>query len=797
MRLFIIVFLIGMVSHSQTCDLNLQGRVIDFHDNTPLDGAIIIVAGLEIHTMTDLDGYFTIEGLCEGSYTLQVSHPECDTNVLQVRMPYSSLLTIKLEHHLEELQQVTVKGSAAIEYTATQKENRINKDEIENLSYASLGDALKRISGVSSLNTGSTVVKPVIQGLHSSRVLIMNNGVRMQDQEWGVEHAPNVDLNTAGSISVIKGASALQYGGDAVGGIVLVEPARIVRMDTLFGSTLATGATNGRGGTITSSLTKSTEAGWYGTAQGTLKRFGDFEAPEYVLSNTGMFEKAASLRVGLNKFHYGFEAYYSYFDSEVGILSASHLGNAEDQFLALNSTRPLVINDFSYSIDNPKQNVSHHLAKARVFKRLSNFGKVEMQYDFQYNNRLEFDVRRGGRGDIPSVDLELTTHTLATDFSYDARMDFKANGGLMLRYQNNYANPDTGVRRLIPDYDKYDAAVYALGKYYMDEDWVLEAGFRYDFNHLDAKKFYRKSLWESRGYDVLYPEFEMNEVGTQILTNPVFDYHNFSATLGAAYSFGEHYEFMANYSLATRAPNPSELFSEGLHHSAARIEIGDLRFDQEVAHKVSLSLSRNSERFQFTVNPFLNSISNFIYTEPAGVEQTIRGSFQVWEFKQTDALLMGFDFDSKVKLISHFDLITKFAFVKGYDQNTDEALILMPPANLSNTLQYKNEALNNLRIGVESNYVFRQNEFPDTNTEIYLPISERVEVIDLSTPPPAYHLMHLNADADFKAFGNSALSVGLTFNNIFNTEYRDYLNRLRYYADDLGGNIVLRLKINY
>lgn len=797
MRLFIIVFLIGMVSYSQTCDLNFHGRVIDFHDNTPLDGAVIIVAGLEIYTMTDLDGNFVLEGMCPGSYTLQVSHPECETKAVQIRLPYSSILNIKLEHHLEELQQVTVKGSAAIDYTATQKENRISKEEIENLSYASLGDALKRISGVTSLNTGSTVVKPVIQGLHSSRVLIMNNGVRMQDQEWGVEHAPNVDLNTAGSISVIKGASALQYGGDAVGGIVLVEPGRIVRTDTLYGSSLATAATNGKGGTITSSLTKSTTSGWYGTVLGTLKRFGDFETPDYLLSNTGLFEKAGSIRVGLNKFHFGFEAYYSYFDSEIGILSASHLGNAEDQFLALNSPRPVVIDDFSYSINNPKQNVSHHLAKARFFNRLSNFGKVEVQYDFQFNNRLEYDVRRGGRGDLPSVDLELTTHTLATDFSYDARMNFKANGGLMMRYQNNYANPDTGVRRLIPDYDKYDAAVYALGKYYIEEQWVLEAGFRYDFNHMDAKKFYRKSLWEARGYNVLFPEFEVNEAGTQVLTNPVFNYHNFSGTLGVAYSFWKNFDLLANYSLATRAPNPSELFSEGLHHSAARIEIGDLRLSQEIAHKISFSLSRNSGRLRFSVNPYLNQINSFIFIEPAGVEQTIRGSFQVWEFKQTDALLVGIDFDSKLELNSHLNWITKFAFVKGYDRKTDEPLILMPPANLSNTLQYKNEKLNNLNIALESNYVFRQNEFPDTNTEIYLPISERFEVIDLSTPPPAYHLIHLNADADFKAFGNSTLSVGITVNNILNTSYRDYLNRLRFYADDLGRNIVLRIKINY
>tara|TARA_R110000850_G_scaffold277086_1_gene422531 strand:+ start:274341 stop:276734 length:2394 start_codon:yes stop_codon:yes gene_type:complete len=797
MRLSFIFLLTGFIAFSQNCEENVTGQVIDFHDGKPLAGATIVVAGPEKYALTDLDGNFSLEGLCEGNYNLQLSHPECETRVVNITIPYQGTLTVRMEHHLEELDQVTVKGSAGIDYVSTQLENRIEKEEIENLSYGSLGDALKTLSGVSSLNTGSSVVKPVIQGLHSSRILIMNNGVRMQDQEWGVEHAPNVDLNTAGSISVIKGASALQYGGDAVAGIVMVEPARIIRKDSLFGNTVITGSTNGRGGTVTSSLTKTKESGWYGTAQGTFKRFGDFETPDYVLNNTGMSEKAGSFRVGLNKFTHGFEAYYSYFNSETGILQASHLGNAEDQFLAINRPRPLVIDDFSYAIENPKQDVSHHLAKAKVFKRISNFGKLEAQYDFQFNNRLEFDVRRGGRGDRPSVDLELTTHTLSADLSYDANINFKANGGLMFRYQNNFANPETGVRRLIPDYDKYDVGVYALGKYFLNDSWIVEGGLRYDYNHLDADKFYRKSLWESRGYDVDFSDIVVEEFGTQLLTNPVFNYHNVSGTLGFSYSFSQDYELMANYSLATRGPNPSELFSEGLHHSAARIEIGDLRFTQEVAHKVSLALSKTSEKFQFTVNPFLNSIDDFILIEPSGVEQTIRGSFQVWDFKQTDALLLGFDLDAKVKLTDQFDYITKFSFVKGYERENENPLILMPPANLSSILQYKNQSLNNLKLGLESNYVFRQNEFPDTNTEIFLPISETTEVIDLSTPPDAYHLMHFNADADFNVFSKSVLSVGLTVTNLFNTSYRDYLNRLRYYADDLGRNIVLRLKINY
>ena len=243
MRLFILFLFFTSYIYPQVCSETLEGSIEDFHDGSKLIGATIIVVGVEKFTQTDLNGNFRLENICPGTYTLQVSHPECSTKIVQITVPNNGKLTIKLEHHLEELDQVTVKGSAGIDHVTTQLENKISSDQLESLSYANLGDALKLLSGVSSLNTGSTVVKPVIQGLHSSRVVIMNNGVRMQDQEWGAEHAPNVDVNSAGSISVIKGASALQYGGDAVGGIVLLEPERIIKKDSLFGKTILTAGT--------------------------------------------------------------------------------------------------------------------------------------------------------------------------------------------------------------------------------------------------------------------------------------------------------------------------------------------------------------------------------------------------------------------------------------------------------------------------------------------------------------------------------------------------------------------------
>ena len=126
-----------------------------------------------------------------------------------------------------------------------------------------------------------------------------------------------------------------------------------------------------------------------------------------------------------------------------------------------------------------------------------------MQYDYQNNQRLEFDVRIGDRRLIPAVDLRLQTHTVTADVNLDSNLDRKINFGIMGRFQDNFANPDTGVRRLIPDYDKYDLGAYIIGDYQANEEWLFEIGARFDFTKMDVFKFYRTSFWESRNYNQL------------------------------------------------------------------------------------------------------------------------------------------------------------------------------------------------------------------------------------------------------------------------------------------------------
>ena len=784
------------LTYAQDCSLRITGTVKDFHDGSIIQDATLYLKQKDTYTVSNSNGVFSFEDLCKGDYTIVVSHISCETKTIELTLDDSKVLNILMEHHIEELTEVNLKGKGSTK-TKTSQETVIRTSKIEEFSSASLGDALKQVSGVSSINTGNTIVKPVINGLHSSRVAVISNGVRLQDQEWGIEHAPNIDINTSGGISVIKGADALAYGGDAIGGVVVLNPSRVILRDSLYGKVILSGQTNGRGGSATATLSKTWEKGWYVTGQGTFKRFGDFEAPDYSLTNTGLKSGSFSINTGFKSFEQGFNVFYSYIDNTIGILRASHIGNVEDLVNSINSQEPIVQEDFSYDINAPRQEVSHHLAKAEYFKRIKSFGRLNIQYDFQLNQRFEFDVRVGDDRNKPAVDLELTTHRLTTNLKIDNNENQTFDFGLLGSYQNNFANPDTGVRRLIPDYDRYDFGAYAITTINLNDATILNIGGRYDFNRYDAKKFYTTTRWEERNYDEDFANFIIEDLGTQLLTNPEFNYHNVSASAGLTHELNDNNTLKVNYSMSNRAPNPSELFSDGLHHSAARIELGDLRIDSETSNRIGASYYLNSDKVSLTVESFLNFMSDFIYLKPVGTEQTIRGAFPVWEYDQTSATIFGIDFTGSYSISENFEISNRSSFVKGRDTSNDIDIIDMPPFESETTLTFNKPEWKNLSLNLISHTVARQNNFPDFNFETYIPTTDEFVLVDISTPPAGYHLLHFRSSFDLNINDELNMSVGLQVNNIFDTSYRNYLNQLRYFADDLGRNLLLQLKLKF
>jgi iron complex outermembrane receptor protein len=761
--------------------------------NQPLEGAHIHIE--QLHGISNPGGYYELHNISSGRHRVVISYIGYASLDTVVDISENITLNALLKPEITQLQEVVLTESTVPK--STTHEQRLKTETIEKYSNATLGDALKEVAGVYTLKTGNNIVKPVINGLHSSRVPVFSNNVRLEDQQWGTEHAPNLDINAAGRISVIKGASALQYSGDAVGGLVLVEPMAILK-DTLFGKTILSADSNGRGGSISSSVHKGAERGWAWNAGGTFKYMGDREAPDYILSNTGNREANFAGDIAYRADSYSLSASYSFYNATIGIAKATHIGNVTDLVRAINSGEPNLILPFTHDIDAPRQRVQHHLAKINFSKNFSDNAMLSLQYAFQLNNRKEYDIRTGDDAYKPALDLALVTHSVQADWK-QVNDNTVLKAGISGAFQHNDANADTGIRPLIPTYDKYDAAAYGIYSYSFSDGFSGEAGLRYDFTHMDAMKFYQKTRWNSVGYNNgEFDDIITEDLGTQWRTNPQFTFHNVSASLGARYKPGNDLEVLSNISLAVRNPNPSELFSDGLHHSNSTIALGDLRTQKEKAVKLSATLLKTGGRFRFEATPYLNTIKDFIYLKPTKIEYTIRGSFPVYKYTQANAVLAGLDLHTDWDISNSFKHSFNFAYVHGSNTSDNLPLIDMPPLNIANAIRYTKTEWHSLYVELRNDIVFRQKRYPNYN--FYTDIIENGEyvpvLVDVSTPPAGYALFHFAAGMQFNV-GKATVGTTLSVNNIFNTSYRDYLNRQRFYADETGRNFQLQIKINY
>lgn len=790
---------------AQDCNFELKGSVKDFHDGEPLAFAQLYIQEFQKTVSSSEDGSYSITDLCAGKYTVIISHFQCETQSFNIIVKKNQIKSFVLEHHINDLDKVELIADVHDDHTASQSSTRIDQATINDYSGATLGDALATVQGVSALKTGNSVVKPVIHGLYGSRVSIVNNGLRQQDQEWGLEHSPNIDINSASNIQVVKGATALRYGGDAVGGTILIEPERFIAKDTLKGKVISQLQSNGRGGSITGSVGNYNDNGWYQQATLTYKRLGDFEAPDYVLSNTGSQTYAGSFALGYHTFEYGASINYSYYKTELGILRASHLGNSATLVRSINTGQPSVIRDFTYDINSPKQEVEHHGLQLKGYKRFEGLGKLEVDYSFQFNNRKEFDIRRREFDGIASLDLDLTTHTLAAYLLVDSMEDTELELGVDGYLQTNFPNPATGIRRLIPDYNSQKLGGFASINHRLNDKWLLDAGMRYDFYRIDADKFYLQSRWESLGYDQQFPQFEVVEQGNQILTNPVFDYHLYAFSIGAKYFVDDHYDFSINLNSANRAPNPSELFSDGLHHALASIELGQLDLNKEQSYKLNLVAHAVRGSVDVEVNPYVNLIKDYIQLIPNGLETTNRGAFPVYQYEQIDAVVAGVDVGAKWDVFSRetsnsataekLSLNSTFSYIYGQNRTDNEPLILLPPTQFFNELVWRNGIFNNVELKLSNQSVLKQTRFPDNDYEVSIPDDQgniTTETVMISESPDAFSLW--NAGVGY-AFAKA--KINLRVNNIFNTNYRNYLNRQRFYADDIGRDIQIQFIYNF
>ncbi|MGB2312811.1 MAG: TonB-dependent receptor [Flavobacteriaceae bacterium] len=776
----------------------MEGKVVDLHDNSPVSAAVIQVVGSDETVFSNADGVFILENQCPKKINLKISHLNCEDLYTEFNINKSTSRRFYLEHHIESLEEVVVEESKIKKLSSTAPSYALTELQKDQYSGRGLAKALEQISGVNILNTGNVISKPVIHGMFGSRVGIIYDGVPIENQQWGQDHAPNIDQNAFEEIRLIKGAGVLKYSGDTPGGVVVLESKLPKIADSLYGKTILNGMSNGRGLNLISSWTKSFQSGNYFKVQGTIKRNGDFSAPDYVLSNTGTNENNISLSLGQNKILSQWKTNFSFFSQEIGILRSAHVGNVYDLVTAIESDTPTIINPFSYQINFPKQVNKHYTAGIQYSKRNSSNGKWTAKYSWQRNNRKEYDVRRGSYKNKAAIDLTLDTHNLTTNYEW-GRSKWTFDSGAFLQIQDNYSNPNTGIKRLIPDYIKTRLGAYFTSSYTPSNDFSLGFGFRYGHQNNQVKKFYKISRWNKENYEERLGAYVIREVLSQKLVEQRLIFNNLSLSTGVKYLIDPDLKLRLNFFHTERAPDIAEMFSDGLHHSLASIEYGNPFLKSEITQKFVINFEKERGNFRYNFSPYLTYGQNYIVIEPKGFELTIRGAFPVWEYRPVSAIIRGFDLDLSLRLGERIELKNNSSWIEGYEKVTKTPLINIPSFTTTNQIQFSFPKWKSFLMSLSSKSVLRQNQFPNHNFETsVVENGKRVrKLVDISTPPKGYHLLGMELHWGAYPFFSDKISISLIFDNLLDTSYRNYLNRLRFYADEMGRNIMLQIKINH
>ena len=200
-----------------TPNFSISGTISD-DSGEPLM-ATILIHELGSRTSADLNGNFILSHLNPGNYHLHVSHLGYKSLTKTVSIENKDvILKWQMESSAITLQSLTIEANPFKNGPVEQSQtiDVIDRDFIEKNNSGTFSNALEKLPGISTINTGVGISEPVIRGMSSNRIQVNYRGIKQEGQQWGADHGLEIDPFDVDRVEIVKGPASLIYGSDGI-----------------------------------------------------------------------------------------------------------------------------------------------------------------------------------------------------------------------------------------------------------------------------------------------------------------------------------------------------------------------------------------------------------------------------------------------------------------------------------------------------------------------------------------------------------------------------------------------------
>jgi iron complex outermembrane receptor protein len=785
MKFFATAVVMLMLSYSAAYSqqkFELSGKVLS-SGNKPLAGVNV---RLESHTtggVTDKTGRFTLGRFPEGNYYIIISSVGFETQRVNLSLKSDSSLKIILFPAVVTLSEVTIDG----DYHNFRRSNDSRAVEVvtdeflrKNLS-GSLMKTLDRLPGVSAMSIGSGQSKPVIRGMSFNQVIVAENGVKHESQQWGADHGVEVDQFAVERVEVIKGPASLMYGSDAIAGVIDLKQSFVPAPGEAGGDFTLSGQSNNMQAAASIGLYSRKEK-WWAKARFTVIDYADYRIPadsvEYYsyyfrlkdrkLRNTAGEEKNGNIALGYISGKLNSTFYINNTSSKSGFFANAHgLEIRNSQIDYDRSDR---------DIDLPKQQVNHLKMHWQTSWEHAGFTH-RMDIAWQHNNRKEFSeaVEHGYMPKPPdSLERRFVKQTWSLAYAVKNRESaaIRLSAGINAEHQHNISD---GWGFILPSFKRNTAGAYLLGETKPSAKWLILAGLRMDAGSVLIEEYFDWFLSpaEENNTQMIYKQ-------RAFATSPRFSH--LSGSAGFVYKSGS-VVVKTNLGNSFRLPLAKELASDGVNYHMYRFEKGNPLLKPETAWQLDAGLEVSRMKWAAEISPFISWFPSYIYLNPT---PDYYEGLQVFNYTQADVLRAGGEFHLHYTILRKLKSGAIGEYVWSQQMSGIKkgfGLPFSPPASVLLNLSCEpvlGGVMSDTWVSLDFKMVAAQNN-----------------IVPPEKKTPGYNVLNIGAGSTLKA-GKQSLEITLRITNLLNRRYLDHTGFYRLIeVPDPGRGFQLSLRMPF